>query len=179
MNTLIEAHNSKTQRLSSISSSRRSVELDFFTEASNNYRSYIMGNVAYNPNENLSLTEIIKKDFIEEAQDPKTGIIAKQTEFTIARFEKQLAQMQGNTKTAILKSGVTLEGSGLNILRYNTEQAEIEKDTLDYNSKVAEYQKIEQANFARMQGTIARQEGRIAALGYYAQAGTSLLKGFG
>ncbi len=105
--------------------------------------------------------------------------IAKQTEFTIARFEKQFAQMQGNTKTAILKSGVTLEGSGLNILRYNTEQAEIEKDTLDYNSKVAEYQKIEQANFARMQGTIARQEGRIAALGYYAQAGTSLLKGFG
>ena len=64
MNTLIEAHNSKTQRLSSISSSRRSVELDFFTEASNNYRSYIMGNVAYNPNENLSLTEIIKKDLI-------------------------------------------------------------------------------------------------------------------
>ena len=83
MNTLIEAHNSKTQRLSSISSSRRSVELDFFTEASNNYRSYIMGNVAYNPNENLSLTEIIKKDFIEEAQDPKTGIIAKQTELKL------------------------------------------------------------------------------------------------
>ena len=79
MNTVIEAHNLKTQRLSSLSSARRSVELDFFTEASNNYRSYIMGNVAYNPNENLSLTEIIKKDFIEEAQDPKNGIIAKQT----------------------------------------------------------------------------------------------------
>jgi len=114
--------------------------------------------------------------------------IAKQTEFTIARFEKQFAQMQGNTKTAILKSGVTLEGSGLNILRYNTEQAEIEKDILDYNSKVAQYQKIEQANFARMQGTIARQEGRTAALGYYGKAaesfgktdvGQSLLKGFG
>ncbi len=114
--------------------------------------------------------------------------IAKQTEFTIARFEKQFAQMQGNTKTAILKSGVTLEGSGLNILRYNTEQAEIEKDILDYNSKVAQYQKIEQANFARMQGTITRQEGRTAALGYYGKAaesfgktdvGQSLLKGFG
>ena len=104
--------------------------------------------------------------------------IQQQNEFTLARFEKQFAQLQGQTKTAILKSGAELSGSGLNILRYNTEQAEIDKDILDYNSKVEQYQKIEQANFARMQGTIARQEGRTAALGYYAQAGTSLLKGF-
>ena len=79
MNSLIEAHNEKNQRLSSASSARRSIELDFFTDASNKYRSYIMGNVAFNPNEDLSLTESIKKDFIEEAQNPKTGIIAKQT----------------------------------------------------------------------------------------------------
>jgi len=100
--------------------------------------------------------------------------IEQQNEFTLARFEQQFAQLQGQTKTATLKSGVTLEGSGLNVLRYNAEQAEIEKDILDYNSKVAQYQKIEQANFARMQGTIARQEGRTAALGYYAQAAKSL-----
>ena len=92
MNTVIEAHNLKTQRLSSLSSARRSVELDFFTEASNNYRSYIMGNVAYNPNENLSLTEIIKKDFIAQAQDPQTGIIAKQTNLKLNI--KNLAQSE-------------------------------------------------------------------------------------
>jgi len=114
--------------------------------------------------------------------------IEQQNEFTLARFEQQFAQLQGQTKTAILKSGAELSGSGLNVLRYNAEQAEIEKDILDYNSKVAQYQKIEQANFARMQGTIARQEGRTAALGYYGKAaesfgktdvGQSLLKGFG
>ena len=105
--------------------------------------------------------------------------IQQQTEFDISRFDQQFAQLQGQTKTAILKSGAELSGSGLNILSYNTEQAEIDKDILDYKSKVEQYQKIEQANFARMQGTIARQEGRTAALGYYAQAGTSLLKGFG
>jgi len=100
--------------------------------------------------------------------------IEQQNEFTLARFEQQFAQLQGQTKTAILKSGAELSGSGLNVLRYNAEQAEIEKDILDYNSKVAQYQKIEQANFARMQGTRARQEGRTAALGYYAQAAKSL-----
>ena len=100
--------------------------------------------------------------------------IQQQTEFDIARFDQQFAQLQGQTKTAILKSGVELSGSGLNVLRYNTEQAEIEKDILDYNSKVAQSKKIEEANFARMQGTIARQEGRAAAIGYYGKAATAL-----
>ena len=108
--------------------------------------------------------------------------IEKQNEFDIARFDQQFAQLQGQTKTAILKSGAELSGSGLNILRYNAEQSEIEKDILDYNSKVAQSQKIEQANFARIQGTIARREGKIAQLGYYAKAGESLMSmsgGFG
>jgi hypothetical protein len=80
-----------------------------------------------------------------------------------------------STKTAIYKSGVTLEGSGLRILRYNAEQAEIEKNIIDYNSKVAQSQKIEEANFARMKGQIAEAR----TLGYYAQAGQSLMKAYG
>lgn len=83
MNTLIEAHNKKNQRLSSVCSARRSVELDFFSEASNKYRNYLMGGTALNPYENESLQEIIKNDFIEEAQDPEMGIIKKQTDLKI------------------------------------------------------------------------------------------------
>ena len=105
--------------------------------------------------------------------------IEQQKEFDLARFDQQFAQLQGKTKTAILTSGVQLSGSGLRILRYNAEQAEVEKDILDYNSKVAESRKLEEANFARMQGTLARQQARAAQFGYYAQAGTSLLKAFG
>ena len=103
----------------------------------------------------------------------------KQLEFDIARFDQQFAQLQGETKTAIYKSGVTLEGSGLRILRYNSEQAEIEKDILDYNSKVKQSQKLEEANFARMRGQVARNEARAAQLGYYAQAGQSLMTNYG
>ena len=83
MNTLIEAHNKKNQRLSSVCSARRSVELDFFSEASNKYRSYLMGGVSSNPYENESLEQMIKNDFIDEAQDPETGIIKKQTDLKI------------------------------------------------------------------------------------------------
>ena len=105
--------------------------------------------------------------------------LEQQNEFDLARFDQQFSQLQGQTKTAILKSGAQLSGSGLNIMRYNAEQAEIEKDILTYNSKVAQSRKLEEANFARMSGQMARMEARSAQLGYYAQAGQSLMTNYG
>jgi len=109
-------------------------------------------------------------------REQEAEAIEKQNEFDIAKFDQQFEQLTGTTKVATLKSGVTLEGSALNILRYNAEQAEVQKDVMDYNSKVAQSQKIEEANFARIQGVIARRSGQIAALGSYARAGESLLR---
>ena len=108
-------------------------------------------------------------------REQESEAIEKQNEFDIAKFDQQFVQLQGQSKTAIYKSGVTLEGSGLRVMRYNAEQAEIEKDILTYNSKVAQSQKMEEANFARMSGQVARMEARSAAIGYYAQAGQSLM----
>ena len=111
--------------------------------------------------------------------EQEAAAIEKQKEFDLARFDQQFSQLQGQTKTAILKSGAELSGSGLNIMRYNSEQAEIEKDIIDYNSKVAQSRKIEEANFARMSGQMARMEARSAQIGYYAQAGQSLMTNYG
>ena len=109
-------------------------------------------------------------------REQEAEAIKKQTEFDVARFDQQFEQLVGQTKVALAKSGVERSGSALNISRYNAEQAEIQKDVMDYNSQVAQSQKMEQANFARMQGVIARREGEIAKLGYYAKAGESLLR---
>jgi len=109
-------------------------------------------------------------------KEQEAEAIKKQTEFDIAKFDQKFEQLTGTTKVATLKSGVELSGSALNILRYNAEQAEVQKDVMDYNSKVAQSQKMEDANFARIQGVIARREGKIAALGSYARAGESLLR---
>ena len=111
-------------------------------------------------------------------REQEAEAIEKQNEFDIAKFDQQFVQLQGQSKTAIYKSGVTLEGSGLRVLRYNAEQAEIQKTVMDYNSQVAQSQKMEDANFARIQGSIARREGKIAQLGYYASAGQSLMRMF-
>ena len=114
-----------------------------------------------------------------EVAEQEAEQIEKQKEFDIAKFDQQFSQLQGQTKTKILFSGAELSGSGLRILRQNAEQAEIEKDIIDYNSKIGQARKFEEANFSRMQGQVARNQARSAELGYYAQAGTSLLRGFG
>jgi hypothetical protein len=107
--------------------------------------------------------------------EQESAQIEKQNEFDIARFDQQFQQLEGQTKVASLKSGVDLSGSALRIARYNAEQAELQKDIMTYNSKIAQSQKIEEANFARIQGNIARQQGRQAQLAYFAKAGQSLM----
>lgn len=114
-----------------------------------------------------------------EVKEQEAEIIKQRTEYEIAQFDRKFAALQGQTKTAVLKSGAELSGSGLRILRSNAEQAEIEKDMIEYNSKVGQARAYEEANFARMKGSLARQQARAAEFGYYAQAGTSLLTEFG
>jgi len=101
--------------------------------------------------------------------------IEKQLETDLARFDKQFQQLQGQATTSIIKSGAELSGSGLRVLRYNAEQAELEKNIMEYNSKIGQARKFEEANFARIQGQMARQQSRIAQLQTITQTGTSLL----
>jgi len=101
--------------------------------------------------------------------------IEKQLTFDLDRFNKQFSQVQGQTTTKILKTGAALEGTGLRILRANAEEAELQRNIMEYNAKVGISKKLEEANFARIQGQIARQTARTAQLGTIMQTGTSLL----
>ena len=117
-----------------------------------------------------------------EVSEQQKKAIEQQNQFDLVRFDQQVVQLQGQAKTNILKSGVDLSGSGLRILRYNAEQAEVQKNIMNYNSKVAQSQALEQANFARIQGQVARQQARSAKLNTLFATSTSLLSmsgGFG
>ena len=114
-----------------------------------------------------------------EVAEQQVQAIEQQKNLDIVKFDKQFTQLQGETKTNILFSGAELSGSGLRILRNNAEEAEIEKDIIDYNAKIGQSRAFEQANFARMQGNLARQQAKQAELGYYAKAGESLLRIYG
>ena len=105
--------------------------------------------------------------------------IEQKKEFDIARFDKEFVKLQGKTTTAILFSGAELSGTGLEILANNSREAEIEKDLIEYNANINKSRKFEEANFARMRGSIARQQAKATELGYYAKAGSSLLTAMG
>jgi hypothetical protein len=101
--------------------------------------------------------------------------IDKQLEFDLGRFDQKFDQLQGQTTTRILKTGADLSGTGLRVLRANAQQAEIEKNIMEYNAKIGQAKKFEEANFYRIQGQVARQTARSAQMSTIMSTGTSLL----
>ena len=100
----------------------------------------------------------------------------QKTEFDIAQFNKDYYRLTGEVATGLAKSGVQIgSGSAANIVLSNAYEKKIQEDLIKYNSKVAAANKMEEANFARISGTIARNEARLATIGTIASAGTSLI----
>lgn len=102
--------------------------------------------------------------------------IEKQKEFDIAQFDKKFQQLEGETKVNLAKSGV-VQGSGTayRIAMANALEAELQKNIIEYNAKVASDKKMEEANFARISGQLAKQQARLAQISTIATTGTSLL----
>jgi uncharacterized membrane-anchored protein len=99
----------------------------------------------------------------------------KQLTFDLGRFDQQFTQVQGQTTTRIAKTGADLSGTGLRILRANAEEAELQKNIMEYNSQVGQAKKMEEANFYRIQGQVARQTAKSAQISTLMSTGTSLL----
>ena len=117
-----------------------------------------------------------------QLSEQEAAQMEKQLEFDLARFDQQFDKIQGTTTTSVLKSGAVLEGTGLRLLRTNAVEAQLQKNIMEYNSKVGQAKKMEEANFFRIQGQMARQQARSAQISTLFSTGTSLLSmggGFG
>ena len=119
----------------------------------------------------------------QAVQDRKAAVlqqeaqqIEKQTEFDIAQFNKKFEQLEGTTKVNLAKSGV-VQGTGTSyrIAMANAREAELQKNIMRYNSKVAADRKMEEANFAVISGQLAKEQSRLAQISTITQVGTSLL----
>ena len=101
--------------------------------------------------------------------------IEQKAEFDIAQFQKDFRKMEGKTRVALATSGVELgTGSAYNIELSNALEAELQKNLISYNSKVASANKMEEANFARIRGTMARNEAKMAQINTVASTGSLL-----
>ena len=102
--------------------------------------------------------------------------IEQKKEFDIAQFDKQFEKVEGQTKVALAKSGVVQgTGTAYRIEMANAMEAELQKQLIAYNAKVAADKKLEEAKFAIIQGNIAKQNSKIAQINTLTSVGTSLL----
>ena len=101
--------------------------------------------------------------------------IEQKAEFDIAQFRKDFYRMTGTSVVALSKSGVQVgTGSAANIALSNAYEAKLQEDLIKYNSKVAANNKQEEANFARIKGTMARNEAKLAQISTVAQTGSNI-----
>ena len=101
--------------------------------------------------------------------------IEAKAEFDIAQFQKNFRKIEGETTVALAKSGVQLgTGSAYNIELSNAYEARLQENLIRYNSQVAAANKMEEANFARISGTIARNEAKMAQIRTIASTGSLL-----
>jgi len=96
-------------------------------------------------------------------------------EFDIAQFQKNFKQIEGETTVALAMSGVELgSGSAYNIELSNAYEAKLQENLIEYNSKVAQSNKMEEAHFARIRGTMARNDAKMAQINTVASTGSLL-----
>lgn len=112
-------------------------------------------------------------------KEQEAEILDNKLNLELAQFDKNFTKLQGTQVVNTLKSGAEFSGTARNIQLSNLYEAEVEKDIARYNTEIGKARKFEEANFARIQGDIARQNARMTELSYYSKAGESLLKTYG
>jgi len=107
--------------------------------------------------------------------EQQAEILEKKLELDLASFDKEVKKLKGQTIVQTAKSGVTQDGTARRIRLANLYEAEITKNKMKYNTEIGKSQALEQANFARIQGQVVRQEAKVAQLTTLTKTGTSLL----
>jgi hypothetical protein len=112
----------------------------------------------------------------QAVQDRKAAVLEQESAFDISQFDKQFQKLEGETKVNLSKSGV-VQGSGTayRIQMQNAREAELQRNIMRYNSKVAANKKMEEASFARVSGQLAYEQAKLAQINTIASTGTSLL----
>ena len=110
-----------------------------------------------------------------EVKEQEAQILDDKLNLELSQFDKSFRKLQGTQVVNTLKSGADLSGTFRNIQLSNLYEAEVEKDIARYNTEIGKSRRFEEANFARIQGDIARQRARLAQLGTLTTVGTSLL----
>ena len=107
--------------------------------------------------------------------EQKAEALENQLTLDLQKFDKKFKQLESTQVVNTLKSGAEFSGTAKLIKLSNLYNAEIEKDIMRYNTEVGQARAFEEASFARIEGTLAKQRSRMEQFQIASQAGTSLL----
>ena len=94
----------------------------------------------------------------------------------LSRFNKAFEKLEGTTNVALAKSGVVMDsGTSANIKLSNLYEKELEIQMMKYNTEIGKATKLEEANFARINGEVAKMNARMQQLQIASSVGASLL----
>ena len=108
--------------------------------------------------------------------EQKVDALENQLTLDLQKFDKKFKQLESTQVVNTAKSGAVVgTGTAKLIKLSNLYNAEIEKDIMRYNTEVGQARAFEEASFARIEGTLAKQRSRMEQFQIASSAGTSLL----
>ena len=107
--------------------------------------------------------------------EQKAEALENQLTLDLQKFDKKFKQLESTQVVNTLKSGAEFSGTAKLIKLSNLFNAEIEKDIMRYNAEVGQARAFEEASFARIEGTLAKQRARMEQLRIASETGTTLL----
>ena len=107
--------------------------------------------------------------------EQKAEALENQLTLDLQKFDKKFKQLESTQVVNTLKSGAQFSGTAKLIKLSNLYNAEIERDIMKYNTQIGQARAFEEASFARIEGTLAKQRAKMEQFKIVSQTGTSLL----
>ena len=102
-------------------------------------------------------------------------IMSVHNNYNLPKFDRTVAQIQGQTTVAYISSGVTYSGTVVDALYFQELELQTDKDIMQYNAENARDQKENEAIQLRADADLSRWRGKVAKKASYYAAGQSLL----
>ena len=110
-----------------------------------------------------------------KVSEQKANALDDQLTLDLQKFDKKFKQLESTQVVNTLKSGAEFSGTAKLIKLSNLYNAEIERDIMKYNTQIGQARAFEEASFARIEGTLAKQRAKMEQFKIVSQTGTSLL----
>ena len=109
-------------------------------------------------------------------QEQNNEILDSKLDLELARFDEDLKKLIASQQVNVAKSGAVIgTGTSQRIKLSTLYNAEVDKGIAKYNNEIAKSRNLEEANFSRIRGQMARQRAKMEQIQIVSQAGSTLL----